>query len=61
MKISILVTRSAGFIGCHVTAALRELGEVVAAAGPQSVVHLAARVGVWYSITNPFKYVRLNL
>ena len=38
------------------------MNKIVAAAGElQSVVHLAAQVGVRYSITNPFEYVKANL
>ena len=41
---------------------IEAMNEVVAAAGGlQSVVHLAAQVGVRYSISNPFEYVRANL
>ena len=41
---------------------IEAMNKVVAAAGElQSVVHLAAQVGVRYSITNPFEYVQANL
>ncbi len=41
---------------------IEAMKKVVAAAGElQSVVHLAAQVGVRYSITNPFEYVQANL
>ena len=41
---------------------IEAMNKVVAAAGElQSVVHLAAQVGVRYSITNPFEYVKANL
>ena len=41
---------------------IEAMNEVVAAAGGlQSVGHLAAQVGVRYSISNPFEYVRANL
>ena len=41
---------------------IEAMNEVVAATGElQSVVHLAAQVGVRYSITNPFEYVQANL
>ena len=41
---------------------IEAMNEVVAAAGElESVVHLAAQVGVRYSITNPFEYVQANL
>jgi len=107
MKMAILVTGAAGFIGYHVSAALLARGEevvgvdiindyydvslkqarleklqkqtgfsfykvditdieamnevVAVAGGLQSVVHLAAQVGVRYSISNPFEYVRANV
>ncbi|KAG5579807.1 hypothetical protein H5410_050434 [Solanum commersonii] len=55
--ISVLVTGAAGFVGTHVSSALKRRGDGVVG----HVMHLAAQAGVRYAMENPSSYVHSNI